>query len=153
MLRLSAFLLFIVMTSQAFASTKWLNPGEKSGLYAPNPQYENYKDIIKTPLRELKVPSDFSLIDDFESFIAWHDEFTTGQFPDTIDWVAQLTEKNVDVERCNDDAKQLSTTTALENATENNWFNHNNVKYEFVQAQTLCANALAQKLMHNPTVG
>ena len=153
MLRLSVFNLFIAMSWQASAATKWLNPGEKSGIYAPNPQYENYKDKIKTPLRQLKVPSDFSLIDDFESFIAWHDEFTTGQFPDTIDWLAQLTEKNIDVERCNDDAKQLSTTTALENAAENSWFNHNNVKYEFVQAQTLCANALAQKFMNNPTVG
>lgn len=153
MLRFSIFLCLVTLSFQATAGTKWLNPGEKSGLYAPNPQYENYKDIIKTPLRQLKVPSDFSLIDDFESFIAWHDEFTTGQFPDTTDWVAQATETNIDVERCHDDAKRLTTTTALENATENGWFNHKDVKYEFVQTQTLCANVLGQRFMNNPRLG
>ena len=36
---------------------------------ASNPQYERYKSFIKTPMRDLKVDPDFSLIQDKKYFM------------------------------------------------------------------------------------
>ena len=42
------------------------------------PQYERYKTVISTPLRGLEVNADFSLIDNWSSFMRYHDNHVKG---------------------------------------------------------------------------
>ena len=45
-------------------------------------QHARYSKHIETPFRNLKVSEDFTLIDDFDSFMAFHESYLKGKLPD-----------------------------------------------------------------------
>lgn len=141
------------LSHPAIAATPWFNPGEKNGLYAHHPQYENYKDLIETPLRNLKVFDNFTLVDDFEAFMVWHDENTTGKFPDDSGNIAYQSEHNLVIEECLNNAKTLTGTSSVSSGIEEGAFTEDDYTYAHTEAQGRCQNVLSQRFMHNPIKG
>ena len=94
------------------AAVSWNNPGSKTGEYPYNPQYEKYKELIETPLRGKIVPENFTLVDDFDAFMKWHDENTTGKWPDDRGLIRYQIEQGVKIENCLDNVKTLVNTSA-----------------------------------------
>jgi len=145
--------ILIAFSAPAISATTWLNPGEKNGLYAHNPQYTNYKDLIETPLRNLKVFDNFTLVDDFEAFMAWHDENTTGKFPDDSGLIAYQSERNLVIEECLNTAKTLTSTSSVSSGIEEGALTEEDYTYAYTEAQGRCQNVLSQRFMHNPIKG
>jgi hypothetical protein len=109
------------------------------------PQYHKYKNIIKTPLRGLKVPSGFTLVDDYTSFMNWHSKNTYDNMRDTefeIGYQSQF----VDPDVCVDDLISTITYKSL----------FNNVSGESDQITTVagkCHQMTSQRFSNNPKTG
>ena len=146
-------ILFAHLSCAAIAATTWINPGQKSGLYAYDPQYEKYKEIIKTPLRELKVSENFTLVDDFEEFMAWHHENTSGKFPDNRGLITFQSERGLKINECLSNAKTLTGTSAVSSGISEGEFTQKDYTYEYPSAQGRCQNILSQRFMNNPEKG
>lgn len=110
--------------------------------YPYNPQYVKYKEHIETPLRQLKVPQSFTLVEDFGSFMAWHAENTTGQFPDHTGLIAWQIQSGLNADFCIEDAKTLTGQKSAGFELSG---------YGSVQAR--CQNVIAQRFMNNPETG
>ncbi len=127
---------------------------KKDASYAYNPQYEKYKDSIKTPLRGLKVPDNFTLVDDFDSFMRWHDKHTTGNWDDSRGFITYQKEAGVRIEKCADNAKTLTGTSAVSaGIDEGPVFTENDYRFAYTETQGRCQNVFAQRFTHNPKKG
>jgi hypothetical protein len=77
-------------------------------------QHARYSKHIATPFRDLKVSEDFTLIDDFETFMAFHESYLNGKLPDDVGFFSFRSERqNIDVEFCAEDL--INTTTNFSN--------------------------------------
>ena len=146
-------LLSSLYSQSADAATTWLNPGQKNGLYAYDPQYENYKEKIETPLRHLEVFDNFTLVDDFEGFMEWHHENTSGKFPDSRFLIAFQSERGLKVDECLSNAKTLTGTSAVSGGIIEGEFTEKDYSYEYPSAQARCQNVLSQRFLNNPKRG
>ena len=146
-------LLSFIWPQSADAATTWLNPGQKNGLYAYDPQYENYKEKIETPLRHLKVFDNFTLIDDFEGFMEWHRENTSGKFPDSRFLIAYQSERGLKLDECLSNAKTLTGTSAVSAGISEGEFTKKDYSYQYPSAQARCQNVLSQRFLNNPSRG
>lgn len=145
---------FIFLSSHyTNAATLWVNPSEKNGPFAHNPQYENFKEIIETPLRSLKVPDNFTLVDDFNSFMLWHEKNTTGNYPDHTGKIAYEWERGLAVEECSSNVKTLTGTSSVSSGIREGVFTVSDHTYDYSAAQGVCMNVLTQRFMNKPSKG
>ena len=145
-------LLYLNISSIAMAAVSWSNPGSTTGEYPYNPQYEKYKELIETPLRGKIVPENFTLVDDFDAFMKWHDENTTGKWPDDRGLIRYQIEQGVKIENCVDNAKTLVNTSAT-SAGVSETLKSDNYAFDYPKAQSRCQNVFSQRFIHNPVEG
>lgn len=145
--------LLFLFSVPATAATLWLNPGQKNGLYAYNPQYENYKEIIETPLRGLKVPDNFTLVDDFDSFMLWHKQNTSRKWPDNRGVISFQTERGVKIDNCVDDAKTLIGTSSIADGIEEGVATGDDYSKDYTETQARCTPVFLQRFLHRPKKG
>ena len=155
MLRLSVFVLFIVTSWQASALTfKSGEPLQSSSKItaAPsvdtspyNPQYEKYKDVIATPLRDLKVYEEFTLVDDAEwnEFVNYHNKWLKGNWGRNrgqADFV--INQEGVNPDNCVHDVKNFDWTSL-----KKEW------KYNVTKSVGRCMDVLYSDFYNNPSEG
>jgi len=83
-----------------------------------NPQHAGYSDVIKTRYRNLIVPTDFSLIDDWGAMLRFHDDHITGRHGDERRG-AKYSDTNVD--QCVHDLSTTVTMTSVPTGQELPW--------------------------------
>jgi len=77
-------------------------------------QHARYSKHIATLFRDLKVSKDFTLIDDFETFMGFHKSYLNGKLPDNVGFFSYGSEvQNIDFDFCVEDI--ISTTTKKAN--------------------------------------
>ena len=64
------------------ASIKLIKTSQQKLKKSRHIQHARYAKHIATPFRDLKVSEDFNLIDDFETFMAFHESYLKGKLPD-----------------------------------------------------------------------
>ena len=63
-------------------------------------QHARYAKHIATPFRDLKVSENFTLIDDFDSFIKMHERKLKGKLPNTLGPLSYLLDQDLSLEEC-----------------------------------------------------
>ena len=126
----------------------------ESRVFANDPQYERYEAKIRTPLRGLTVPDQFSLIDDFDAFMAWHEKYTTGRYPDDSGKIQYQRERGLTLIHCLDDAKTLVGTRSLTEG-EGSYEGNSRARYkrQYSKVQGQCEDVLNQQFLHDPHFG
>ena len=64
------------------ASIKLIKTSRQKLKKSKHIQHARYSKHIATPFRDLKVSEDFTLIDNFDSFMAFHESYLKGKLPD-----------------------------------------------------------------------
>lgn len=109
-----------------------------------NVQHSKYKDFYKTIYRDLKVPSNFTFVNDWETFYQWHDNNVTGFFPSDSGKMTyyQYEEPNpamrTDAKECVEDIKRLDTLKSTKGGGD------------LADMMGACRAMIAQQFMHNP---
>ncbi|MGC6517734.1 MAG: hypothetical protein ACON49_06870 [Candidatus Puniceispirillaceae bacterium] len=114
-----------------------------SSPFRHDPQYETYKDLIATPLRDFKVYDAFTLVDDWQSFMSYHDAYISGNWDDTrgqADW--EIRNQGMDPNKC-----QVSLSNFTTEAAPDRWRN------EYEKAAGKCLNILFGRFYDNPNTG
>ena len=157
--RLTICLFLLAFSSQAFALT--LKSGESlpsntavnsetnsegqriSSRFQYDPQYETFKDIIATPLRDFKVYEEFTLVDEVEwkQLTAYHDQYITGRWDlrGQSDWEIR---QGIDPAKCLDSAKNFTTEAGGPK-----------YNYEWQVVVAKCTNILYGKFYNEPYKG
>lgn len=141
-------------TPEIKTTTPNVQKQSKDRAFADDPQYEKYEDIIKTPLRGLVVSDDFSLVDDFGAFMAWHDRYTSGRHPEDTGKIQYQRSRGMNITHCVDDIKTLTGTRSLtdgEGEYEGN--SRARYKYEHTKVQIECEEVIGQQFLHTPSRG
>ena len=103
-------------------------------------QHAKYSKHIATPFRDLKVSEDFTLIDDFDSFMGFHEKYIKGQLPDNKGIFNYRERQGYDFDFCVEDF--ISTTSKKANPSKG------------VQNVTAyCGNMISQRFLNNPERG
>ena len=103
-------------------------------------QHAKYSKHIATPFRDLKVSEDFTLIDDFDSFMGFHEKYIKGQLPDDKGIFNFRARQGFDFDFCVEDF--ISTTSKKANPSKG------------VQNVTAyCGNMISQRFLNNPERG
>ena len=110
---------------------------------AYNPQYAKNKDFIKTPIRDFKVPDNFTMIDDWNSFWTFHDDNIRGRFPDSGGGPIEYYSKKIDIEKCLYDLQRTNTITSSKT----------NDSADSAAVQAMCYAGFAQRFAHDPHNG
>ena len=117
-----------------------------------NRQHYQFRDFIATPFRNLVVPKDFTLIDDYEKFISFHYDIYYNQVPDSTGEIERLG-KGVDVEKCVHD---LGNTLSVTSITGTEIIIADAApprELDLVDVGWMCGLMLHQRFLHNPTRG
>jgi hypothetical protein len=110
-----------------------------------HPQYHKDKELIETPLRALKVPTEFKLVDNFTTFMDWHYKNTFDNMRDT-DLEVDFQRQFVDPDLCVDDLINTITQKSMVN----------NASGESDQITTIsakCHMMTSQRFSNNPETG
>jgi hypothetical protein len=103
-------------------------------------QYERYKTVIKTPLRGLQVDAGFSLVDDWASFMLYHDKHVKGREGYDENALSYYGDK-IDVSQCSSDLGSTDTKVSSKERDQN-----------FPSLVNRCHNMLAQLFRIDPAV-
>jgi hypothetical protein len=104
---------------------------------ASNPQYERYKSFIKTPMRDLKVDPDFSLIKDKKYFM----NYIRYRVPQKLTYPGPRSyRRNYDGDKCHQDLKSLTTVNAMRNYQ----------KHQISWSMGVCLEIIANDFAKNP---
>jgi len=104
------------------------------------PQYERYKTVISTPLRGLEVNADFSLIDNWSSFMRYHDNHVKGRERNDENMLAYYGDR-IDVTKCALDLGRTDTNASSRERGQN-----------LPSLVNRCHNMLAQLFRIDPAV-
>ena len=93
-------------SAQSFNDSK-----EVSSVYPYDKQYERYKDVIKTPLRDFEVYDEFTLVNEEEwtKLTEYHNSYITGRWPEDrgkSDWEIR---QGINPAKCIDSSKNFTT--------------------------------------------
>ena len=102
---------------------------------ATNPQHARYSRFIKTPLRDFTVPSDFTLVDNWASFMAYHQRVIAGKYQEDDHFYSD----QIDFGKCVED---LGTTVTTKSAKSRN--------ESIVSVSAKCHAMLAHKFNNDP---
>ena len=103
-------------------------------------QHAKYAKYIATPFRNLKVNENFTLIDDFNSFMGFHEKYIEGQLPDDIGLFSNRARQGFDFDFCVEDL--ISTTSKKSNPFKG-----------VQQVAVFCAQMISQRFLNNPERG
>jgi hypothetical protein len=103
-------------------------------------QHARYSKHIATQFRDLKVSKDFTLIDDFDSFIEFHKKYLKLKLPDSSGIFSFRTSQGFNFDFCVQDF--INTTTKKANPSK---AIHNATAY--------CGNMISQRFLNNPKDG
>ena len=103
-------------------------------------QYGRYKTVIRTPLRDLPVDSGFTLVDDWASFMRYHDTHVKGREGYDENMLAYYGEK-IDVNQCSSELGRTDTKASSKERDQN-----------FPSLVNRCHNMLAQLFRIDPAV-
>jgi len=103
-------------------------------------QHAKYSKHIATPFRNLKVKENFTLIDDFNSFMGLHEKYIKGQLPDHKGTFRFRAQQGYDFAFCVEDfisttSKKANPSRGVQNVTGN------------------CGNMISQRFLNNPERG
>ena len=104
------------------------------------PQYERYKTTIKTPLRDLQVDAGFTLVDDWSSFMRYHDEHVKGREGYDEKQLGFYSDR-IDVSQCASDLGRTDTKASSKEPGQN-----------LPSLVNRCHNMLAQLFRIDPAV-
>ena len=132
------------LPSNAAGNSKTYSEDEAvSSLFQYDPQYEKYKSLIATPMRDFKVYDAFTLVDDeeWDQLSTYHDHYITGRWElrGQADWEIR---QGIDPTKCLDSAKHF--TTEAGGAKYN---------YEWQAVVAKCTNILYGKFYNEPFKG
>ena len=103
-------------------------------------QHARYSKHIATPFRDLKVSENFTLIDDFGSFMGLHKKYLKGKLPDSSGMFSFRASQGFNFDFCVQDF--INTTTKKANPSKGT---HNVTAY--------CGNMISQRFLNNPKDG
>ena len=116
------------------------NGREKSYVKTKHIQHSRFSKHIATPFRDLKVSEDFTLIDNFESFMGFHKKYLAGQLPDQKFPFSFRLKQGYNFDYCVEDF--IRTTT-----------NKSNPKKGVQMAIMYCGEMISQRFLNNPESG
>lgn len=128
---------------EGFGSEKAIVTSSDVKSVAYNPQYARNKDFIKTPIRDFKVPDNFTMIDDWNAFWTFHDDNIRGRFPDSGGGPIDTYATHIDIDKCLYDLQRTNTITAAKTPRASN----------VAILQAMCYAGLAQRFAHAPRKG
>ena len=117
---------------------------ETSSVYPYDKQYEKYKNVIKTPLRDFKVYDEFTLVNDEEwiKLAEYHEKYITNRWDDyrgKIDWEIR---QGIDPDKCIDTSKDFTTDAGGSSYT-----------YRWQHVVASCTNILFGRFYNEPYKG
>ena len=104
-------------------------------------QHANYSNHIATPYRDLKVDENFTLIDDFNSFMKFHYDNLKGKMPDH-QGLFSYRARSLDFEFCVEDF--ISTTSNKSSRSG---------EHGVQNVTAYCGNMISQRFLNNPKKG
>lgn len=117
--------------------------GSVSSLFQYDPQYERYKSLIATPLRDFKVYDAFTLVneEEWEQLSTYHDQYITGRWElrGQTDWEIR---QGIDPTKCLNSAKNFTTEAGGAK-----------YDYEWQAVVAKCTNILYGKFYNEPFEG
>jgi len=102
---------------------------------ARNPQWHRYETQIATPLRALRVPSDFTLVENWTDLMQVHDRRLTGDFDEESHYYSS----RIDFDKCVADLSSTTTTTSSISGDEG-----------VVPISAMCHSMLGARFNNNP---
>ena len=117
-----------------------------------NRQHYQFRDFIATPFRNLVVPKDFTLIDDYEKFIGFHYNIYYNQVPDSTGEIERLG-KGVDVDKCAYDLGNTLSVTSITGFEPTISKSARPGAVKIVGMGWMCGLMLHQRFLHNPKRG
>jgi hypothetical protein len=103
-------------------------------------QHARYAKHIATPFRDLKVSEDFTLIDNFETFMAFHESYLNGKLPDQNHPFSYRVKQGINFDKC---VKDFIQTTS----------NKSNPTMPMHAVTAYCGNMISQRFLNNPETG
>lgn len=102
---------------------------------ARNPQWYNYRNYIKSPLRDLRVPANFTLIQDWDALMRVHASRLTGRYDETSLYYST----RIDFDHCIEDLSATNTTRSSRSGEEG-----------VVPISAMCHSLLGDRFNNNP---
>lgn len=141
---LSAFILLAACVTVAAQDEQVASVSQDNSQTATRParilQYERYKTVISTPLRGLAVNADFNLIDNWSSFMRYHDNHVKGRERYDENMLSFYGDR-IDVTKCAFDLGRTDTKASSRERDQN-----------LPSLVNRCHNMLAQLFRINPAV-
>ena len=127
---------------------------EAETIFDPKSNWQHYqfRDFIASPFRNLVLPKDFTLIDDYERFIGFHYDIYYNQVPDSTGEIERLG-KGIDVDKC---AYDLGNTLSVTSITGTEIIVADAAPpsaLDLVDVGWMCGLMLHQRFLHNPKQG
>ena len=123
------------------ASIKLIKTSRQKHKKSRHIQHARYAKHIATPFRNLKVSEDFTLIDNFDSFMAFHESYLNGKLPDDVGFFSFRSKgQNIDIEFC---AKDLINTTT----------NFSNPEMSINEVTAYCVQMISQRFLNDTQSG
>jgi hypothetical protein len=116
------------------------NGREKKYVKTKHIQYSRFSKHIATPFRDLKVSEDFTLIDNFDSFMGSHESYLKGKLPDQNHPFSYRVEQGINFDKC---VKDFIQTTS----------NKSNPTMPMHGVTAYCGNMISQRFLNNPETG
>lgn len=105
-------------------------------------QHARYANHVVTPFRNLKVDNDFTLIDDYESFMYFHRNKVAGRLPDSKGAFSYHVRQGLDYNFCLEDIINTNSTksdpSGIRGIQDVGW---------------RCSNMISQRFLNNPSEG
>ena len=116
------------------------NGREKKYVKTKHIQHSRFSKHIATPFRDLKVSEDFTLIDNFDSFMGSHESYLKGKLPDQNHPFSYRVEQGINFDKCVEDFIQTTSNKSYPTMPM-----HGVTAY--------CGNMISQRFLNSPETG